>query len=82
MLALPSRTRTGRPRILAQLPAGQVSSTGLETDFVVTEYGIAQLRGATATQRGARLIAVAHPADREWLRTEWKRAPEPAAELV
>jgi acyl-CoA hydrolase len=30
-------------------------------DFVVTEYGIADLRAKTASERAAELAAIAHP---------------------
>ncbi|MFH1872913.1 MAG: acetyl-CoA hydrolase/transferase C-terminal domain-containing protein [Pseudomonadota bacterium] len=40
-------------------------------DFVVTEYGIAPLRGVSDQDRAAALIAVAHPDYREFLRHEF-----------
>ena len=42
-------------------------STSADVDYVVTEQGIAELAGATAHERAERLIAVAHPDDREEL---------------
>jgi acyl-CoA hydrolase len=38
-------------------------------DFVVTEWGIADLRGLTSGERGRALAAVAHPDDRALLRS-------------
>ncbi|MGW3471277.1 acetyl-CoA hydrolase/transferase C-terminal domain-containing protein [Saccharopolyspora sp. NPDC000995] len=65
VLALPSRTRQGRSRIVACLPAPHIpTSPGAEIDVVVTEHGTAWLRGRTAREKAAALIAVAHPADR------------------
>lgn len=43
------------------------------TQFVVTEYGIASLRGKTVRQRAAELISVAHPDFRADLRREAAR---------
>jgi acyl-CoA hydrolase len=37
-------------------------------DYVVTEHGVAQLTGATASMRAERLIGIAHPDDRPALR--------------
>jgi acyl-CoA hydrolase len=42
-------------------------------DYVVTEYGIATLRGKTIRQRAEELIAVAHPDMRAGLRREAAR---------
>jgi acyl-CoA hydrolase len=49
-------------RILADLPAGTTVTTPRhQTDVVITEYGVAELRGATIRQRAERLAAIAHP---------------------
>jgi 4-hydroxybutyrate CoA-transferase len=39
-------------------------------DYVVTEYGIAKLKGKTLRQRANELIAIAHPDFRVELRNE------------
>ncbi len=39
-------------------------------DKVVTEWGVAELRGRSLHQRAAALIAIAHPAHRDRLRAE------------
>ena len=36
-------------------------------DYVVTEYGVARLRGKTARERAEVLIGIAHPKFREML---------------
>lgn len=41
--------------------------------LVVTEYGVAQLRGKTAKQRCEALIAIAHPNFRAELREQAKK---------
>ena len=69
ILALPSTTIDGNhSRILPSLPAGAgVSSTREDVHYVVTEYGIAQLRGKTIVQRALELINIAHPSFRNEL---------------
>ena len=41
-----------------------------DVDYVVTEYGVAQLRGTSIRERAQRLIAIAHPDFREALYEE------------
>ena len=51
-------------------PGAIVSLSRNDVDFVVTEYGVASLRGTTVSERAARLIAIAHPEFRAQLRQE------------
>jgi acyl-CoA hydrolase len=68
IIALPARTRDGQPRIVADIHAGAaVTTTRNHVQYVVTEYGVAELHGRTLAQRAHQLIAVAHPDDREEL---------------
>ena len=71
VVALPSTARTASAtisRIVRQLNAGAVvTTTRARADYVVTEHGIADLRGKTLAERAAALIAVAHPAYRDAL---------------
>lgn len=68
IIALPSRTGKGQPRIVATLhPGAGVTTTRNHVQYVVTEYGVARLHGQTLEQRAHRLIAIAHPEDREKL---------------
>lgn len=48
-------------RITTRLADGVTSTARADADLIVTEYGIADLRGATVRQRRERLIAIAHP---------------------
>ncbi len=58
-------------RIKAQLDPGQVVTTLKNTvDKVVTEHGVAELRGRSIRERAERLIAVAHPDYRADLATQ------------
>ena len=55
-------------RIVGRLSRGSVVTTLKNTvDHVVTEYGVAQLRGRSIRERAAALIAIAHPDHRDWL---------------
>jgi acyl-CoA hydrolase len=55
-------------RIVSRLTRGSVVTTLKNTvDKVVTEWGVASLRGATLSQRAERLIAIAHPDFRDQL---------------
>jgi acyl-CoA hydrolase len=60
---LPSTARDGSvSRIVATLAGGtHVSTSKNDVNYVVTEYGVAQLRGRSARQRAQALIAIAHP---------------------
>lgn len=49
-----------------------VSLSRNDVDMVVTEYGIAELRGTTIAERVERLIAIAHPKFREELKRQAK----------
>jgi acyl-CoA hydrolase len=44
-----------------------------EIDTVVTEYGVAELRGLCVRERSEALIRIAHPNFRDWLRSEVER---------
>jgi 4-hydroxybutyrate CoA-transferase len=72
VLAIPARTGSGRGRIVARIrPPHAVATMAADLDIVVTEYGYAQLSGATAAERVSRMIAIAHPDDRKTLQREW-----------
>jgi acyl-CoA hydrolase len=70
VIALPSTTRDGTvSRIVAQLQdgAGVVTTRG-HVQTVVTEWGVAELRGQSLSERARALIAIAHPDFRDELR--------------
>jgi 4-hydroxybutyrate CoA-transferase len=71
---LPSTTSSGNiSRILPSFPEGSmVTVPRTLSDIVVTEYGIAQLRGKTHRERALELITIAHPD----FRAELKRQAE------
>ncbi len=58
-------------KIVSRLAPGDVVTTLKNTvDKVVTEWGVAELRGRSLRERARSLIAIAHPAHRERLRVE------------
>ena len=68
IIALPSTTPDGRTsRIVASLAGRPVTTTRADIDLVITELGVADLRGASFAQRLQRLSAVAHPDFRDAL---------------
>ena len=61
-------------RIVPSLsPGTHVSTSKNDINYVVTEYGVAQLRGKSAKQRALELIAIAHPDFRGELMEEARR---------
>ena len=49
---------------------GPVTTSRCDVNYIVTEYGVAQLRGQTLRERAKRLIAIAHPKFRAELAEE------------
>jgi len=72
IIALPATAAKGsRSRIVARLAAGaRVTTPRFLTDYVVTEYGVAALRGRDDAGRARELLHVADPAFRESLERE------------
>ena len=61
-------------RIVPSLgPGTHVSTSKNDINYVVTEYGVAQLRGKSAKQRARELIAIAHPDFRAELKEQATR---------
>ena len=75
IIALRSTAKGGEvSTILPVLPEGsEVTVPGQYADTVVTEYGVADLKGKTIKQRMEALIKIAHPDFREWIRDECHR---------
>ncbi len=68
IIALPSTARKGtETRIVSRLSHGVTTTARSDADIVVTEWGVAQLRGQTVRERVRRMIAIAHPSFREQL---------------
>ena len=63
-----STTSHGASRIVPQLAAGDVVTTPKNTvDKIVTEWGVAELRGRSIRERTRALIAISHPDHRDEL---------------
>jgi acyl-CoA hydrolase len=62
-IVLPSTAKDNSiSRIVPMLSAGtHVSTSKNDINYVVSEHGVAQLRGKSAKQRAGELIAIAHP---------------------
>ena len=62
-IVLPSAAKSDTiSRIVPVLaPGTHVSTSKNDVNYVVTEYGVAQLRGKSAKQRARELIGIAHP---------------------
>lgn len=78
IMAMPATAAGGTAsRIVPLLAEGAAVTTSRnDVDYVVTEYGIAKLRGKSLRERAEALIAVAHPDFRPALEAEYnKRFP-------
>lgn len=67
IIALPSTAKGGTVSRLADtlLPGSGVVTTRADVNYVVTEFGIADLWGRSLRERARQLIAIAHPDFRE-----------------
>jgi acyl-CoA hydrolase len=68
IVALPSTARGGTvSRIVARPTAGVTTAARSDVDLVVTEFGVAELKGRSISERALRLAAIAHEAFRDEL---------------
>ena len=73
-IAFASTTKGTISKICASLTPGAVCTTSKnDVDYVVTEYGIAHLRGQSLASRARQLISIAHPDFRDELLFEAKK---------
>lgn len=74
IIAMPSTVKGKVSKIVPMLDEGAaVTTSRCDVDYIVTEYGIAQLKGQTIRERAKRLIAIAHPDFRAMLQEEFER---------
>ncbi|MBB4842203.1 acyl-CoA hydrolase [Paucibacter oligotrophus] len=74
-IVLPSTAKDDSiSRIVPTLtPGTHLSTSKNDINYVVSEFGVAQLRGKSARQRAQELISIAHPSFRDELRAEAKK---------
>ena len=75
IMAMPSTTGKGKiSKIVPFLDQGSaVTTTRNEVNYVITEYGIAKLKGKSLRQRAEALIRIAHPDFQDELTAEFRR---------
>ena len=71
-IAMPSTTNKGITRIVPFLnPGAGVVTTRAHVQYIVTEYGVADLYGKTIKQRVKALVNIAHPDHQEKIEREY-----------
>lgn len=73
IIALQAASGKGASRIVPNLKAPSIS--GELADVIVTEHGVAHLRGKSLAERAEALIAIAAPEHRAFLEAEYRRGP-------
>ncbi len=75
IIAIPSTARGGKTsKIVPTLDEGAAVTTNRnDVEYIVTEYGIANLRNKSLRERARLLINIAHPDFRPQLVEEWER---------
>ena len=71
IIALPATASDGSSRIVANVET--VTTPRADVDAIVTEWGVAELRGQTLSERARRMIAIAAPEHRDALSARLKR---------
>ena len=72
IIALPSITKKGESRIVPFLKQGAgVVSTRSHVQYIITEYGIADLYGKTLKQRAIEMVKIAHPDHQGWIEKDF-----------
>lgn len=72
IIALPAAAKTTSRIVAPGAGHGPVSLSRFDIDIIVTEFGVADLRGKSHGERAAALIAVAAPDHREMLEIAWR----------
>ncbi len=75
IIALRSTAKDGQISTIVPVLAegAEVTVPSQDVDTIVTEYGVAELRGRCVRDRMAALVKIAHPDFRDWLREEAHR---------
>ena len=67
IIALPSTARAGKASRICKTLSGPVTTPRSDVDVIVTEFGAADLRGLSLSERACALAAIAHPEHRDAL---------------
>jgi 4-hydroxybutyrate CoA-transferase len=78
IIAMPSLTVTPDGQKVAKIVSfldtgAPVTTSRCDIDYVITEHGIAELKGKSLRQRAKNLIAIAHPDSRDELKEEFEK---------
>lgn len=75
IIALRSTARNGSVSTIVPIlePGAEVTVPSQDVDTIVTEFGVAELRGRCVRDRAEALIRIAHPNFRDYLREEVER---------
>ena len=74
IIAMPSTASKGTVSRIAKLvdEGSALTTSRNDVHYIVTEYGVADLRGKSLKERGRALIGIAHPDFRPMLIEEWE----------
>ncbi|WP_336951159.1 acetyl-CoA hydrolase/transferase family protein [Sphingobium aromaticivastans] len=67
LIVLPATAQGGKASRIVPSLQGPVTTARSEVDVVITEFGVAELKGQPLAERGRRLVRIAHPDFRERL---------------
>lgn len=75
IIALRSTAKNGTLSTIVPMLAhgAEITVPSQDVDTVVTEFGVAELRGKSVKARSEALISIAHPDFRSWIRQEIER---------
>jgi 4-hydroxybutyrate CoA-transferase len=75
VIAMPSTAASGKvSKIIPIIDEGAtVTTSRCDVNYVLTEFGIAQLKGRTLRERARQLIKIAHPDFRPSLEAEFQK---------
>jgi acyl-CoA hydrolase len=70
VIAMPATARNGQISKIVSRLSGVVTTARSDADLIVTEFGVAELRGQPLDERVRRMITISHPNFRESLERE------------
>ena len=74
IMAMPATVKGKISKIVPLLDEGAAITTSRnDVDYIVTEYGVAHLKGETLRRRARNLIEIAHPDFRDELKAEYEK---------